>query len=52
MKHVLQLAAITASLAGPAFSEGYYQGKTINYIIATSPGGGYDAYGQIGRAHV
>ncbi|WP_454857591.1 Bug family tripartite tricarboxylate transporter substrate binding protein [Rhizobium binxianense] len=25
----------------------YFNGKTINYIIATEPGGGYDTYGRL-----
>lgn len=52
MKHVLQIAVIAASLAGPAVSGGFYEGKTINYIIATSPGGGYDAYGRLIGQHL
>ena len=47
MKRILFTAAIAAAIAGPAVSENYYEGKTITYIIATSPGGGYDAYGRL-----
>lgn len=25
----------------------FYKGKTVNYIVATSPGGGYDLYGRL-----
>src|ERR1700722_7627012 len=25
----------------------FYKGKTISYIVATSPGGGYDSYGRL-----
>jgi len=25
----------------------YYKGKTITYVVATSPGGGYDTYGRL-----
>ena len=25
----------------------YYKGKTVNYIVATAPGGGYDTYGRL-----
>ena len=50
MKHLLKFAALAIAVAGPVAADGYYDGKTINYIIATSPGGGYDAYGRlIGR---
>lgn len=26
---------------------GFFQGKTVTYIVATNPGGGYDAYGRL-----
>ncbi len=25
----------------------FYKGKTVNYVVATSPGGGYDFYGRL-----
>jgi tripartite-type tricarboxylate transporter receptor subunit TctC len=25
----------------------FYNGKTVNYIVATAPGGGYDSYGRL-----
>ena len=34
----------------PAVAQGntaYYKGKTVTYIVATSPGGGYDFYGRL-----
>ncbi|MBD3763430.1 MAG: hypothetical protein IE927_01465 [Rhodobacterales bacterium] len=34
-------------LAGAAQAEGLYDGKTVTYIIATEPGGGYDTYGRL-----
>ncbi len=39
-----------AGLAGPAMAAetaDYFQGKTVTYVVATSPGGGYDAYGRL-----
>jgi tripartite-type tricarboxylate transporter receptor subunit TctC len=33
--------------AGPASAEAFFRGKTITYIVATSPGGGYDTYGRL-----
>jgi tripartite-type tricarboxylate transporter receptor subunit TctC len=36
--------------AGPALAAsgaGFYKGKTVKYIVATSPGGGYDFYGRL-----
>ncbi len=47
MKNFILATAIASVLAIPAYAEGYYSGKTITYIIATSPGGGYDAYGRL-----
>jgi tripartite-type tricarboxylate transporter receptor subunit TctC len=42
------LAAVTAAL--PALAESgadFYKGKTVTYIVATAPGGGYDLYGRL-----
>jgi len=30
----------------------YYKGKTVSYIVATSPGGGYDFYGRLTAKHM
>lgn len=35
----------SASMAQSASD--YFNGKTVNYIIATDPGGGYDTYGRL-----
>ena len=32
---------------GLASAEAFFRGKTITYIVATSPGGGYDTYGRL-----
>ncbi len=47
MKRFALAAAMIAALAGQALADGYYHGKTLTYIIATSPGGGYDTYGRL-----
>ncbi len=52
MKHLIAAAALAASLAGPVWAQGYYDGKTLTYIIATSPGGGYDTYGRLIGKHL
>jgi tripartite-type tricarboxylate transporter receptor subunit TctC len=40
----LAVAALpVAAQDGAAF----YKGKTVNYVVATSPGGGYDFYGRL-----
>jgi tripartite-type tricarboxylate transporter receptor subunit TctC len=39
-----------AALAAPASAQdgaAYFNGKTVNYIVATAPGGGYDSYGRL-----
>ena len=39
-----------ATMAQPALAQtgaDYFNGKTITYIVATSPGGGYDSYGRL-----
>jgi tripartite-type tricarboxylate transporter receptor subunit TctC len=41
----LLLAAAPAVQADTA--EDFYKGKTVTYIVATSPGGGYDTYGRL-----
>ncbi len=38
--------ALTASLSSQASTE-FFNGRTISYIIATSPGGGFDGYGRL-----
>ncbi len=32
---------------GQAAAAAFFRGKTITYIVATSPGGGYDTYGRL-----
>lgn len=50
MKKLVTAALAALGLAAPAHADGYFDGKTVTYIIATSPGGNYDAYGRlIGR---
>jgi len=46
MKHLIAAAALSL-FVGAAHAQGYYEGKTIDYIIATEPGGGYDTYGRL-----
>lgn len=40
---ILLSAGAVHAQNGPAF----YNGKTVTYIVATAPGGGYDAYGRL-----
>ncbi|MEQ8488318.1 MAG: tripartite tricarboxylate transporter substrate-binding protein [Marinovum algicola] len=52
MKKILTALAMTASLASPAWAQGYFEDKTITYIIATNPGGNYDAYARLIGRHL
>ena len=53
LNRVLALAGMTGALAMAASSAcaqtgaDFYKGKTVTYIAATSPGGGYDLYGRL-----
>jgi tripartite-type tricarboxylate transporter receptor subunit TctC len=47
MKRLLGAVAALSLIAGAAQAEGFYEGKTVTYIIATEPGGGYDTYGRL-----
>src|SRR3954467_15794871 len=37
----------TASPASAQAGADFYKGKTVTYVAATSPGGGYDLYGRL-----
>lgn len=51
MSWTLASLATACLLAGGARAEvpgaDYYKGKTVTYIVATAPGGGYDTYGRL-----
>jgi tripartite-type tricarboxylate transporter receptor subunit TctC len=53
MSRLLTLAGVFAAAAmsfTPVSAQtgaGYFKSKTITYIVATSPGGGYDTYGRL-----
>jgi len=41
---------VALTVAPPALAQSgadFFKGKTVNYIVATSPGGGYDTYGRL-----
>jgi len=47
------LAAALATLTvTPARATDFYAGKTIDFIIGSSPGGGYDAYARVLAHHI
>ncbi len=41
------MANATAGQGSQAAAQAFFRGKTITYIVATSPGGGYDTYGRL-----
>jgi len=49
LKRMLLAALGAILLASPALGADadYFKGKTITYIVATGPGGGYDTYGRL-----
>jgi len=50
----LRMLTICAALvlAAPARADDFYKGKTINLIIATATGGGYDTYARLLARHL
>ncbi len=50
----LSIAAAAILAASPAIAAGsdFFKGKTITYVVATSPGGGYDFYGRLIAGHM
>lgn len=54
VSHLMAVAMTAVSLAfsaaAPTFAQSgadFFDGKTVNYIVATDPGGGYDTYGRL-----
>ena len=52
LKRLLTIAAgvavaLTAPISALAADASFYEGKTVTYIVATDPGGGYDTYGRL-----
>jgi tripartite-type tricarboxylate transporter receptor subunit TctC len=43
----LTMVAVAASPALGQTGADFYKGKTVTYIVATAPGGGYDLYGRL-----
>ena len=43
----LSLAVTAACVAQAQTGAEFYKGKTVTYIVATAPGGGYDTYGRM-----
>lgn len=52
MRKYLAAVALACMAALPVSAQGFYEGKTVTYIIATNPGGNYDAYGRLIGRHL
>lgn len=52
MRLVFTAVTLACLAAQPAWAAGYFEGKTVTYIIATNPGGNYDAYGRLIGRHL
>jgi tripartite-type tricarboxylate transporter receptor subunit TctC len=44
--------ALTATVAAPVSAADYYAGKTVDLIVGTPPGGGYDIYARAVARHI
>jgi tripartite-type tricarboxylate transporter receptor subunit TctC len=51
LRCVLSLLAVLA-LGSAAVSDGFYRGRTITFIIGSTPGGGYDTYSRLIASHL
>src|SRR5919108_4984612 len=40
-------SALVAMPVAASAQDSFYDGKTVTYIVATNPGGGYDTYGRL-----
>lgn len=58
MSRVMSAGAVGIALAVVALpvaaqdGAAFYKAKTVNYVVATSPGGGYDFYGRLVARHM
>jgi tripartite-type tricarboxylate transporter receptor subunit TctC len=51
-RYALVTAGIVLALAAPARADDFYKGKSINLVIATATGGGYDTYARLIARHL
>jgi tripartite-type tricarboxylate transporter receptor subunit TctC len=59
MKSILRRETVTAlalavcmGIAAPSSADDFYKGKSIRLIVATTPGGGFDAYSRMLARHM
>ena len=46
------LSLVASPLAAQPAVESFYKGKTMDFIIGYSPGGGYDTYARLVARHM
>ncbi len=50
-RHIVDAVALVCTLAAPAAAqssvEAFYKGRTVELVVGTLPGGGYDLYGRL-----
>src|SRR6266702_3375366 len=51
-RYSLLAAGVVLALAAPARADDFYKGKSINLVIATATGGGYDTYARLIARHI
>jgi hypothetical protein len=44
---IIAALTLTAAAARAQSADAFYGGKTVTYVVATAPGGGYDTYGRL-----
>src|SRR5436190_20260707 len=58
-KRVVQALCVSSLLAllplgpgGGSRADDFYKGRTISFVIASAPGGGYDTYSRLVAGHI
>jgi tripartite-type tricarboxylate transporter receptor subunit TctC len=51
-RHLLVAASFALALEAPARADDFFKGKSINLVIATATGGGYDTYARLIARHL
>lgn len=50
-QHVAFVLSLWALTVGQTAAQDFYKGKTVRLIVATTPGGGFDAYSRMLARH-
>jgi tripartite-type tricarboxylate transporter receptor subunit TctC len=52
LRRYVLMAGVVLTLVVPARADDFYKGKSINLVIATATGGGYDTYARLVARHL